>query len=307
MNRTGASTSAPAKALTAALLRGWALPMPEATAAGQAGKEARGRVLVVGGGCRCPGSALLAGTAALRAGAGKLQMAAAHEAALAVAVQMPEARVMGLRCDSRGEIAMSSNDVDACAKEADAIVLGPGMEVAPATRQLADHLMHVSRAVFVLDAGGLDAALVGRLGRARGPRGVIMTPHHGEMAHMLDLDVEDVAARPLELAREFAERSGVVLVLKDADTYIASPTGEVWVNRAGSIGLGTSGAGDVLAGIIGGLCARGAEPAQAAAWGVYLHARAGAALEKRFGPLGFLGREIASEVPAAMAKAGSDS
>ena len=299
-------SSASAKILSPALLRGWALPEPEPTAAGQAGKEARGRVLVVGGGCRCPGSVLLAGTAALRAGAGKLQMAAAQEASLPLAVHLPEARVMGLRCDSRGEIAMSSNDVDACAKEADAIVMGPGMEVAPATRQLADHLMHVSRAVFVLDAGGLDAALVGRLGRARGPRGVIMTPHHGEMAHMLDMEVEEVAARPLELAREFAERSGAVLVLKDADTYVASPDGQVWINKGGSVGLGTSGSGDVLAGLIGGLCARGADPVQAAAWGVFLHARAGALLEKRFGPLGFLAREIAAEVPSAMAKLGSD-
>ena len=292
------------KPLTPALLRAWPLPQPSPTAAEQAGKEQRGRVLVVGGGCRCPGSALLAGTAALRAGAGKLQMAVAQDAALALAVELPEARVMGLRCDSRGEIATSSNDVDECAKHADAVVVGSGMEVAPATRQLADHLMRNSRAVFVLDAGGLDAALLGRLGRAKGPRGLVMTPHHGEMASMLDLDVGEVGARPLELAREFAERSGVVLVLKDEDTYIATPEGEVWVNRTGSVGLGTSGSGDVLAGIIGGLCARGATPSQAAVWGVFLHARAGAALQKRFGPLGYLAREIAAEVPAAMEKLG---
>jgi hydroxyethylthiazole kinase-like uncharacterized protein yjeF len=233
-------------------------------------------------------------------------MAAAQEAALPLALAMPEAKVMGLRCDSRGEIAMSSADVDACAKQADAILVGPGMELAPATRQLADHLMHVSRAMFVLDAGGLDAALVGRLGRTRGPRGVIMTPHHGEMAAMLDLDLADVAARPMELAREFAERSGVVLVLKDEDTYVASPEGEVWVHRGGSVGLGTSGSGDVLSGLIAGLCARGASATQAAAWGVFLHGRAGVALEKRLGPLGYLAREIAAEVPAAMAKMASE-
>ena len=302
MSKAGAA----AKLLTPALLRAWPLPQPVKTAAEEAGKEARGRVLVVGGGCRCPGSVLLAGTAALRAGAGKLQLAAAHDAALPLAVHMPEAKVMGLRCDSRGEIAQSSAEVDGSAKLADAIVVGPGMEVAPATRQLADHLMHVSRAVFVLDAGGLDAALVGRLGHAKGPRGVIMTPHHGEMAQMLDLEIGEVAEQPLELAREFAERSGAVLVLKDADTYIASPSGEVWVNREGSVGLGTSGSGDVLAGLIGGLCARGATPEQAAVWGVFLHARAGQALEKRFGPLGFLAREIAAELPALMAKMASE-
>ena len=290
-----------AKALTPALMKAWPLPDPAAPVeAGQEGKEARGRVLVVGGGCRCPGSVELSGVAALRAGAGKLQMAAAQDAALHLALAVPEARVMGLRCDSRGEIAQSSADVDASAKQADAIVVGPGMEVAPATRQLADHLMHVSRALFVLDAGGLDAALIGRLGRARGPRGVIMTPHHGEMAQMLDLDVSEVASRPLELALEFARHSGVVLVLKAADTYIATPDGEAWVNRNGSVGLGTSGSGDVLSGIIAGLAARGATPPQAAAWGVHLHARAGVSLEKRFGPIGYLAREIAAEVPALM-------
>jgi hydroxyethylthiazole kinase-like uncharacterized protein yjeF len=287
------------KTITPATMKAWPLPDPAAQAEpGKEGKEARGRVLVVGGGCRCPGSVMLAGVAALRAGAGKLQMAAAQDAALHIAMQVPEARVMGLRCDSRGEIAQSSADVDACAKEADAIVVGSGMEMAPATRQLADHLMHVSRAVFVLDAGGLDAALIGRLGHARGPRGVIMTPHHLEMSQMLDLEVDEVSARPMELAREFAQHSGAILVLKAAETYVAAPDGEVWVNRGGSVGLGTSGSGDVLAGLTAGLAARGATPMQAAVWGVYLHARAGAVLEKRMGALGYLAREVAAEVPA---------
>jgi hydroxyethylthiazole kinase-like uncharacterized protein yjeF len=287
------------KTITPATMKAWPLPDPAAQAEpGKEGKEARGRVLVVGGGCRCPGSVMLAGVAALRAGAGKLQMAAAQDAALHIAMQVPEARVMGLRCDSRGEIAQSSADVDACAKEADAIVVGSGMEMAPATRQLADHLMHVSRAVFVLDAGGLDAALIGRLGHARGPRGVIMTPHHLEMSQMLDLEVDEVSARPMELAREFAQHSGAILVLKAAETYVAAPDGELWVNRGGSVGLGTSGSGDVLAGLTAGQAARGATPMQAAVWGVYLHARAGAVLEKRMGALGYLAREVAAEVPA---------
>jgi NAD(P)H-hydrate repair Nnr-like enzyme with NAD(P)H-hydrate dehydratase domain len=236
----------------------------------------------------------------LRAGAGKLQMAAAHDAALHLALNVPEARVMGLRCDSRGEIAQSSADVDACAKQADAIVVGPGMEVAPATRQLADHLMHVSRALFVLDAGGLDAALLGRLGRTRGPRGVIMTPHHGEMAQMLDLDVAEVSSRPLNLRGEFAQHSGVVLVLKATETYIATPDGETWVNREGSVGLGhfrlrrravrrdsrarrawrDAGAGRGLGRVAACAGGRGAG--------------------KEDGPARYLAREIAAEIPALM-------
>ncbi len=247
-----------AKAITPALLRAWPLPDPEY--AGAAGA----RALVVGGGCRCPGPLLLAGVAVLRAGAGSLQLPLAQDAALPLAMQLPEAKVMGLRCDSRGEIAQSSAEVDACAKQAAAVLIGPGMEVAAATRQLADHLMRASRALFVLDAGALDAALLGRLGRARGPR-------------------------------------GVVVVLKSADTCIAAPDGEVWVNREGPVGLGTAGSGDVLAGLIAGLAARGATPAQAAVWGVSLHARAGAVLASRMGRVGLLARELSTEVPALLA------
>lgn len=292
-----------ARLLTPALLREWPLPVAANAPARADGKEPHGRVLVVGGGCRLPGAALLSGVAALRAGASRLQLAVAADAATPLAVQLPEARVMGLRCDSRGEIATSSADVDACARQADAVLVGPGMELAPATRQLADHLMRLTRGIVVLDAGGLDAALVGRMGRARGPKGVVMTPHHFEMACMLDLDPEEVSSRPQELAREFAQHSGVVVVLKAVDTYVAAPDGQVWVNRDSPVGLGIAGSGDVLAGLIAGLAARGASAAQAAAWAVYLHARAGAALEKVYGPIGYLARELATQVPAAMAKA----
>ena len=91
-------------------------------------------------------------------------------------------------------------------------------------------------------------------------------------------------------------------MLKGRETFVASPGGKVFVNRAGSVGLATSGSGDVLAGVIAGLVARGAEPARAAAWGVYLHALAGERLARRVGPLGFLARELPAEIPPLMAE-----
>jgi ADP-dependent NAD(P)H-hydrate dehydratase len=91
-------------------------------------------------------------------------------------------------------------------------------------------------------------------------------------------------------------------VLKGRETFVASPGGETYVNRAGSVGLATSGSGDVLAGVIAGLVARGAEPARAAAWGVHLHALAGERLARRVGPLGFLARELPAEIPPLMAE-----
>jgi NAD(P)H-hydrate repair Nnr-like enzyme with NAD(P)H-hydrate dehydratase domain len=96
-----------------------------------------------------------------------------------------------------------------------------------------------------------------------------------------------------------------VVALKGATTWIADPDGRAWLNRHGCVGLGTSGSGDTLAGFIAGLLARGAAPAQATAWGVYMHAEAGRRLAQAHGPLGFLAREIPGEIPRIMAGLGS--
>ena len=95
-----------------------------------------------------------------------------------------------------------------------------------------------------------------------------------------------------------------MVAVKGPSTVIDSPDGSEWLHEGGNCGLATSGSGDTLAGAIGGLCARGASPAQACAWGVALHARAGQRLADRLGPLGFLAREIPGEVPALMHELG---
>jgi hydroxyethylthiazole kinase-like uncharacterized protein yjeF len=107
-----------------------------------------------------------------------------------------------------------------------------------------------------------------------------------------------------ETARRAAEKFRAVVTLKGRETLIASPDGQLYVNRAGNVGLATSGSGDVLSGIITGLAARGSNPVQAAAWGVYLHARAGERLAERMGRLGFLARELAAEIPSLMKELG---
>ena len=90
-----------------------------------------------------------------------------------------------------------------------------------------------------------------------------------------------------------------MVALKGASSVIATPDGRLWSHRGGKAGLATSGSGDTLAGIIGGLAARGAAPEQACAWGIMLHAGAGARLA-RTAPLGFLARELPAEVPAVL-------
>ena len=88
------------------------------------------------------------------------------------------------------------------------------------------------------------------------------------------------------------------MLVKGVTSHVVHPNGRAWTYSGGAPGLGVSGSGDVLAGIVGGLLARGADPLAALLWGVWLHGEAGAALAKKVGPIGFLAREIAAEVPA---------
>jgi ADP-dependent NAD(P)H-hydrate dehydratase len=266
------------------LLRTW--PLPDLSD-GES-KEDRGRVLIVGGSREIPGAALLAAYASLRSGAGKLHVALPEPAAVGLALALPEARVTALLTTPRGEIAAADDDILAAASACDALLAGPGMAATDTSRRVAAQLV-ARAAASVLDAGALGAATDGRL--------VVVTPHFGEMAQLANCAKEEVARNPAALARDYARDQNVIVALKSATTYVVSPDGVVWKHHGGTIGLGTSGSGDVLAGVVAGLIAQGAQPDQAAVWGVVLHGAAGARLAERMGPLGFLAREIADELP----------
>jgi ADP-dependent NAD(P)H-hydrate dehydratase len=274
--------------ITTALLRRWPLPALDP----QRGKVSRGSLLVVGGSDTVPGAVTLAGLAGLRAGAGTLQIATTRHAAPIVAGAVPEARVASLPT-VRGELAPGAIAAIArLAADCDAIVLGPGTQAA--------HVARAARgdATWVIDA----SAITGFSTLTRRPANVVLTPHPGEMASLCDLDTSDVLARCADLARDTAARLGCVVALKGRVTFIAAPDGRLFESTAGNHGLGTSGSGDVLAGVIAGLAARGADCVQAAVWGVHLHGRAGDALARRIGPLGYLARELLDEIPRAIAR-----
>ena len=291
----GAATGDPRR-VDAALLKGWPLPDPRASNS----KEDRGRVLVIGGSVQIPGAAMLAGIAALRAGAGKLQVATARNAALPMAIALPEGKVMGLPSDASGNIRTLGQEGAEAVRHAGAVLVGPGMDSSEATRRVVASVLAAASSTVVLDAGALDLAALRGESRRRSSATLVLTPHAGEMAALLDTDEDAIAADAARIARECAQVWGVVLALKGPTTHIAAPDGRMWINTAGSVGLGTSGSGDVLAGLIAGLAARGATPEQAAVWGVHLHAKAGARLSRRLGLVGFLAREISGEVPGLM-------
>lgn len=282
-------------------------PLPEPSADGD--KDERGRILVVGGAGEMPGAAALAALGALRAGAGKLQIATCVSAAQAVAIQVPEARVLALPETRAGALAAGARDrLDELASRADAVVVGPGLlESAVTSRMLAAWLLALPAIPVVIDAAALCAfdRDADRLAGARCLR--ILTPHAGEAARLRGHAREHVEANALEVGIALAQRLRAVVVLKGGTSFVvdgsdAAASGPaVLSNRYGNVGLATSGSGDTLAGVIGGLAARGATPLQAAAWGVHLHAAAGDALARRLGgALGFLARELPAEIPVLM-------
>ena len=277
-----------------ALLRAWRLPDAEA----DGDKESRGRVLVLAGSREMPGAAVLAGTAALRAGAGKLVIATPHSAAQAIAGAVPEARVIALPESSDGAPTLFSLPLlQPYLGRAAAVLMGPGMIGRETTIALVQALLpFCKRATVVLDALAMDTVLA--LERFAQP--VVLTPHAGEMAHLTGNDKADVQEAAESAAVRHAATWNAWLALKGPTTIVAAPDGRCWTHSAHAPGLGTSGSGDVLAGIVAGLAARGAAPEQAIAWGVALHARAGQALAGRHGTIGYLARELPGEVPSLM-------
>lgn len=275
------------------LLRARGMPQPDAGA----DKEGRGTVLVVAGSAEVPGAALLAAIAALRVGAGRLTIATAASVAVPLGLEVPEARVIGLPETSLGGFEPAGVDrLLPLAGRIDALVIGPGMADEEATVAITRALLAGFDVPAVLDALAMSA--VRGNWSPRGP--VVLTPHAGEMAHLTGLSKEAVLAEPSAQACAAAEAWGAGVVLKGATTCIAWPGEACWHHDGGDVGLATSGSGDTLAGLVGGLMARGLAPIDAALWGVRLHALAGERLAARQGRLGYLARELGAEVPAAM-------
>lgn len=269
------------RALDAGLLRSFALPrLPE-----DGDKEERGRALVVAGSREVPGAAILAGLAALRAGAGKLQIATEASVATAIAVAVPEARV----------IAGSPLDH---VREAHSVTFGCGMDPGEALdAMLSDLLGCCAGMPLVLDAAALGClAEMDEKARAW-PGGLALLPHAGEMARLLECAPARVEADPLAAVLRAAERYRAVVLLKGGFSFVAAPDGRAFRFEGGGVGLATSGSGDVLAGLVGGLAARGADALTATLWGVWLHGEAGRMLTKQVARVGFLAREIADLVP----------
>jgi ADP-dependent NAD(P)H-hydrate dehydratase len=268
----------------------WPMPTDEA-----GDKYSRGTVVVIGGSASTPGATILSGTAALKMGAGRLQIATDASVTTATAVAMPEALVQPFGDPSHELIERIA--------AAQCILVGSGLTDA----HVAEHMVRAvlerasSEAVAVIDANALE--ILGSLERALlEPLAgrLVLTPNRQELAKLLSAfghragddsdESDDVAAA--------ADLTGAVVA---SFGEVAAPDGRRWRADAGHPGLGTSGSGDVLAGLVAGVAARTGDAAQAACWGSLAHQLAGERLGRRAGQLGFLARELIDEVAPALA------
>lgn len=287
--------SEPAR-VTPDLLRGWPLPDPGSD------KESRGVVLVVGGNRGTPGAVILAGEAALRVGGGKLQVGTAARNSAQVALALPEALVAGLPDDDTGDLAVSAaEEVVGLAAGAAAVLLGPGLMDPDAAADLLREVVPQLAGPVVVDALGSAYLTRFREGLHHLEGQTVLTVNPTELARTLRLDDPVVAADPVAATVRLAKEARTVVLCGGTRKIIASPEGETWQVLEGGPGLGVAGSGDVQAGFVAGLLARGAEPAQAAVWGGYLHAVAGDRLAVEIGPLGFLARELPAQAPRLLA------
>lgn len=269
-------------------------------------KNSRGHVIAIGGSRRVPGGLLLTGEAALRAGAGKTQLATIESCASRIGLMLPEAGVIELGETPEGEVDAGRLTAlgDQLARS-DSVVIGPAMTSAQDAGALLEALFGgiLGRQAVLVDAVALHAAREhgALLSHYRGA--LIITPNPDELASCLDCDQARIASDPAGCACEAARRLNAVTVCKGSETFIAAPDGALLSYPGGGVGLATGGSGDVLVGIIAALAARGSDALTAAAWGVWLHGEAGRRLAERIGAVGFLARELLPLVPGLMREA----
>ncbi len=235
-------------------------------------KYSRGAVGVLSGGPNSTGAARLSAMAAQRAGAGAVTVFSPSDALAVNACHLTS--IMLARLDTADDLAGYLHD-----GRRRAYVLGPGFGVGTRLAEFAVALAAESHDGLVLDADALTALARQPQSFFAGRRGapVVLTPHDGEFARLFPDLAGDPALSKLDRARRAAERARAVVVSKGPDTVIASPDGRAAINANATPALATAGSGDVLAGIVAALLARGMPPFEAACASVWIHGEAGRA------------------------------
>ena len=264
-------------------------------------KFTSGTVVVAGGARGLTGAPTMAALAAQRAGAGYVQAAVPQSAELVFELRLLEGMSHGLPDEAGSHTPDGVARLDELAQRAGAVVLGPGLGRAGSAIAFARAAARLD-VPLLIDADGLNAhaGMLDALAERSAP--TVLTPHAGELARLLETDSAHVAAHRLACAREAAERSRAVVLLKGDDTIVAAPGGPVAISPGGTPALASAGTGDVLSGVIGALLAKQLDPFAATALGTLAHVRAGLAAAARHGADHVIAGDVIDALPAGFAR-----
>jgi NAD(P)H-hydrate epimerase len=284
--------------LTADLIKSYMTPRTE-----DAHKGTTGHLLVVAGSPGKTGAAVMTSMAALRVGAGLVTLGIGQSLNAVVEPQMLEAMTVQLPEGRNGALGESAFDaIQELMPGKRCLAIGPGLGQASETKKLVRKIIEESQIPVVVDADGINnlAGQLQILKKARVP--IILTPHPGEMARLLDVGTDKIQQERINSARSFAVDFNAHVVLKGAGTVIGHPDGRIFINTTGNAGMASGGMGDVLTGIIAGQIAQGFSPESATHAGVYLHGAAADSLAQSIGPYGFLAGEVMRAIPGEIKK-----
>jgi NAD(P)H-hydrate epimerase len=261
-------------------------------------KGTYGHLLVVAGASGKTGAAALVGQAAMRCGAGLVTLATTERAQSILESKCQEVMVEAIM--ERADSPLNDKILKQIGTILDgkaAVALGPGLGTAPGISAMAVKLLQMCNVPAVVDADGVNILAKDLSGAGRINAPMILTPHPGEMARLLNKSVPHIQADRIGAARDAARWHGMVIVLKGANTVIAAPDGRAFVNPTGNPGMATGGMGDVLTGMIGAFLAQGLPPLDAALLGVFLHGRSGDWAAKRQGEIALIAADVVGELP----------
>ncbi len=252
-----------------------------------------GRVFLIAGSVGMTGAATLSALGALRCGSGLVTVGTPAEAQPVLATKLTEAMTLPLPKD--GALSLIKEQI----QKSDVIAIGPGLGKTLGVAEMLKIVLESGKPV-VIDADGINV-LAEHINMLEGEHGdVVLTPHPGEMARLLGKSVPENKECREEIAKTFAQRYGVTLLLKGKDTVVASPDGAVEVNPTGNSGMATGGMGDVLTGVVASWMGQGLDGYSAAVLGAFLHGLAGDFTAKDLGEFGMIAGDVAERLPKAI-------
>lgn len=256
-----------------------------------------GHLLVIAGSPGKTGAAYMAAMGAMRAGAGLATIGLPESLQTVMAAKATEVMTIGL--PETSEHTLADEPFEKLNEELigkTAVVIGPGMGVTEESFRLIKKVLDRTQIPAVIDADGLTV-LGKRINTLKGRGRIVLTPHPGEMARLLEISTEEVQADRIGAAKTLSQSTDGVVVLKGAGTVVATPEGWVFLNDTGNPGLSTAGTGDVLAGILGGLLVQGYPVNESACAAVYLLGLAGDEIKKQRGAAGMMATDLLEVLP----------